>query len=161
TAGRLRGGPLAAFWGGLGRAPGFGGNRRKDPTRKPPSCSRRGFLEINLRWRWGVKGGSAPLKWGGTGRAKHPHCARGRATCFVPMEGTLFGCCCVYARPSNPAASSRLMLINGLSCSRFGLVMIDTVWFITNRPRLAMFWRIAAGRACSELVADTMKIDQS
>src|SRR5262249_56320123 len=66
-----------------------------------------------------------------------------------------------YARPSNPAASSRLMLMSGLSCSRLGLAIIDRVWFMTNRPRLAMFWRIATGRAWSGLVADAMKIDQS
>src|SRR3954469_12502823 len=66
-----------------------------------------------------------------------------------------------YARPSKPAASSRLMLMSGLSCSRLGLAIIDMVWFITNRPRLAMFWRMPTGRACSVLVADIMKIDQS
>ena len=42
-----------------------------------------------------------------------------------------------------------------------GLDMIETVWFITNRPRLAMFCRMPTGKACSVLVADIMKIDQS
>ncbi len=53
------------------------------------------------------------------------------------------------------------MLISEPSCSGFGSAIIVTVWFITNRPRLATFWRIATGSGFSGLVTEVRKIDQS
>ena len=43
------------------------------------------------------------------------------------------------ARPSRPAASSRLMLISESRLLGFGSFITMTVWFITNRPMLATF----------------------
>ena len=49
------------------------------------------------------------------------------------------------------------MLISGLSCVALRVGIIDMVWFITNRPRLAMFCRMAAGSGFSVLVTEVKK----
>ena len=50
-----------------------------------------------------------------------------------------------------PAATSRLMLISTSRRDGSGRASSLIVWFSTNRPRLAMFWRIAAGSGFSSL----------
>src|SRR5262249_10832565 len=44
-----------------------------------------------------------------------------------------------------PAAISRLMLMSEPSFSGFGSCGTATVWFITNRPMFATFWRTGCG----------------
>ena len=53
------------------------------------------------------------------------------------------------------------MLISELSCSGRGSFITVTVWFITNRPRLATFWRTCFGIGLLLSVTSLRKIDQS
>ena len=53
------------------------------------------------------------------------------------------------------------MLIKELSCSGRGLASVAIVCFMTNRPKLATFWRISVGSGFSEAVTDVRKIVQS
>ena len=53
------------------------------------------------------------------------------------------------------------MLISEPRCSGRGSFITVTVWFITNRPRLATFWRTSFGIGLLASVISLRKTDQS
>jgi hypothetical protein len=62
--------------------------------------------------------------------------------------------------PSRPAATSRLIVIREPRCSGRGSLITATVWFITNRPRLATFWRTSLGSGLQEHRPELAVVEQ-